>query len=61
MARNRKPGDALLGFGAALVIIAVIFFVSFGVSPVPWAALIAGLVLLLVAAIRRAATSEGNG
>lgn len=61
MARNRKPGDALLGFGAALVIIAVIFFVSFGGSPVPWAALIAGLVLLLVAAIRRAATSEGNG
>lgn len=49
MAQNQKrPGDTLLGFGAALVIVGIVFFVALGGSVVSWTALLVGLVLLTV-------------
>jgi hypothetical protein len=64
MSQNqKKPGDTLLGFGAALVIIGVIFFFVAGStgalgSPASWAALIVGLALFGVGLLQRRTATE---
>lgn len=58
MSQNqKKPGDTLLGFGAALVIISVIFFVAVGGSLVAWTALLVGLALVVVSLVQKRGAS----
>jgi membrane protein implicated in regulation of membrane protease activity len=58
MSQNqKKPGDTLLGFGAALIVIGVVFFIALGASVVSWIALVVGVVLLVVALVQKRGTS----
>jgi membrane protein implicated in regulation of membrane protease activity len=58
MSQNqKKPGDTLLGFGAALIVIGVVFFIALGASVVSWTALVVGVVLLVVALVQKRGTS----
>jgi hypothetical protein len=59
---QKKPGDTLIGFGVALVIVGVIFFFIAGMagSPVSWVALIAGLALFGGGILQRRTSATGR-